>query len=211
MGKAHTKLTTFWSQKRLESGLTLDKLSSDIGIAVGALRTYLDGEHIPREYAMRKICHYFDVDFVEGRLHFIEDHEVWQNRHPKEWHNHDTQRERTYYKRWYRDCGYNLCINFSKEHDADLYDKLSTIELGNRAPYVKWVLRQHLGNDTFSTERFTSEVQNLLKVIYSEVPFEIFMQMLSSLTDTKTIDAKLLYGYVSYPTFLKVYKLQDRI
>ena len=211
MGPANSKLNTYWSQLRVERNVTIPVLCSETGLSEGALVTYFSGEHVPREYAARKLCYYFGVDYDFGLSKFIEGHKIWNERHSEEWHKHDKQRESTYAKNYYRENVYMTCLPLSRNSDADIIEKLNTIEVGNRSSYIRWVLRQHLRNDTFSTERLTPEVQALLKVIYSEVPFEIFMQMLSTLLDSKKIDAKLLYGYVSYPTFLEISKLQNYI
>ena len=208
---ATSKLDTFWSKLRVKRNISLRAIAKDTGIPIGALTTYFSGEHIPREYAARVICNYFDIPYEQGKIEFIKDHVAFNQRHTAEWFIHDKSRESAYHYDYNRTHAIPYCVSFHLVKDADLINKLNTIESGKRSPYIKNVLRQHLGNDKFSTERLTPEVQELLKVIYSEVPFEIFMQMLSSLLDTKTIDAKLLYGYVTYPTFLKVYRLQDRI
>ena len=203
---------TFWSKLRVARNLSIPKVSEDTGLPIGSLTTYFSGEHVPREYALRTLCYYFDVDLEEGKSEFIKDHETWNKRHSDEWHNHDKQRQSAYYKNKYANGDvYLMTIALRKNADKDIIDKLNTIEIGNRSTYLRWVLGQHLRNDNFSVERLTPAVRNLLEVIYSEVPFDIFMKMLSSLLDTKTIDAKLLYGYVSYSTFLKVYKLQNCI
>ena len=205
------KIDTWWAMLRIARGVSIPKLSSDIDIPIGALTTYFSGEHIPREYATRKICLYFDVDYEFGKSKFIEGHNSWNTRHSAEWFAHDKQRESEYHRKYNNTNAIPYCVSFDRTKDRDLLDKLDSIELGNRSPYIKWVLRQHLGNDTFSTERLTPEVNALLKIIYSEVPFEIFMQMLSTLLDSKRIDAYLLYGYVSYHTFLEIYRLQNYI
>ena len=206
-----TKNYTFWTAQRLKKGVTIPTIAKALELPEGAVRTYFSGRHIPRDYALMKICDYFDIPLEEGREASVKDHEIWKQRHSAEWHTHDKDRESAYHKQYTTNDAYMLCITFRYKEDFDLVKKMQSIELGSRGSYVKWVLRQHLGNDMFSTERFTPEVSNLLKIIYSEVPFEIFMQMLSSLVDTKTIDARLLYGYVSYHTFMEIYKLQDKI
>jgi len=205
-----TSQNTYWSKLRVEHGITLLALSRELGISAGALRTYFSGEHVPREYAARKLCQYFGIDYNLGLSKFQEDHRIWNERHNTEWHIHNKQREAKYYKKYYSNA-YMLCLNLSRKSDADIIEKLMTIELGNRASYVRWVLRQHLRNDNFSTERITPEIQALLQVIYSEVPFDIFMQTVSTLLDTKQIDVKLLYGHVSYDTYLEIYRLQNYI
>lgn len=202
---------TFWSNLRIERGITINQISQDTGLPLGSLTTYFSGEHVPREYALRTLCYYFGIDVDKGREEFIQGHEIWDARHSEEWRQHDKQRESTYAKNYYRENVYMTCLPLSRTSDADIIEKLNTIEVGNRSSYIRWVLRQHLRNDNFSIERLTPEIKNLLKVIYSEVPFDIFMTMLSSLLDKKTIDAKLLYGYVTYPTFLEVYRLQNCI
>ena len=206
------KSHTFWTEQRLAKGVTIPTISNDTGLPYGALVTYFSGRHIPREYATRVLCEYFGVDYELGQSKFIEDHEIWKQRHSVDWVAHDKAREHKYFTEVYtKSKVYMMSLAFDYANDDDLIKKLNTVELGNRSAYIKWIMRKHLGNDFFSTERLTPEVTNLLKIIYSEVPFEIFMQMLSTLLDTKTIDAKLLYGYVSYPTFLKIYRLQDCI
>ena len=158
-----------------------------------------------------RLCDYFGVSIEEGRAGFISDHELWEQRHTDEWRNHDKQREAKYHKEWSTTHAYTLCIAFSRTNDIDLLSKINTIECGQRGSYVKWVLRQHLGNDEFSTERLTPEIMDILKLIYSEVPFEMFIETLSDLMDTKKFNIELLYGYVSYDTYMKMYKLQDYI
>lgn len=202
---------TFWTKQRLVRNLQLPKIAKDTGLPLGAIVTYFSGEHIPREYATRVLCQYFDIDYELGKAKFIEDHQIWNTRHSTEWFAHDKQRESEYHKKYNRNNAIPLCFSFDRTKDRDLLDKLDAIEPGNRTAYIKWVLRQHLGNDAFSTERLTPEVNALLKVVYSEVPFEIFMQMLAKLLDSKKIDAEVLYGYVSYPTYLKVLKLQNYV
>ena len=202
---------TFWSMLRIARGVTLQTIAKDTGIGLGALTTYFSGEHIPREFALMTLCNYFDVDLDLGREKFNEGHEIWNNRHSPEWHTHDRQRESEYHKKYNRTNAIPICISFDRKKDRDLLDKLDTIELGNRSPYIKWLMRQHLGNDAFSTERLTQEVRDVLSVIYSEVPFDIFMKCLETLLDTKMFDVKLLYGYVTYKTYMKIYKMQDNI
>lgn len=202
---------TFWSDLRVARGVTIPQLSKDIGIPIGALHTYFSGEHIPRETALLQICYYFNVDPEIGRAKFIEGNKHWIKRHNEEWHVHERQRESTYHK-FYNNCyAIPMCISFSRSYDKDLLDKLETIESGKRSSYIKGVLRKHLGNDDFSTERLTQEIRDLLEIIYSEVPFDIFMQTLTTLLNTKTFDERLLYGYVSFPTFIKIRKLQNQI
>ncbi len=205
------KPMTFWGKLREEHNITFGSLSKELGLSHGALVTYFSGEHIPREYAARKICHFFNIDYEFGMSKFKSDHTIWDMRHDDRWHAHDKQRESDYHKKYIRNNAIPYCVSFDRTKDRDLLDKLDSIELGNRSPYIKWVLRQHLGNDKFSADRLTPEVQALLKVIYSEVPFEIFMQMLSTLIDSKRIDARILYGYVSYPTFIEIRKLENYI
>lgn len=207
----NSKMGAFWSDLRVERNVKLETIAKDTGLQLGALQTYFSGEHIPREYASRVICNYFDIPYEQGRVEFIKAHVKFNRRHDPEWFVHDKLRESVYHYEYNRTKAIPYCIHFDRIKDADLINKLSTIESGKRSAYIRNVLRRHLGNDTFSTERLTPEVQELLKIIYSEVPFEIFMQMLSSLLDTKTIDDKLLYGYVSYDTYLKIYRLQDNI
>lgn len=208
---ATSRYYTFWTEQRLAKGVTISTIAANTGLPAGAVRTYFDGEHIPREYAAMKICDYFDIPLAQGKEEFIKDHELWKKRHTSDWFAHDKQRESEYHKKYNDTNAIPICVSFDRVKDRDLLDKLDSIELGNRSPYIKWLMRKHLGNDLFSTERLTPEVQNLLKVIYSEVPFEIFMQTLSTLLDTKTFDAHLLYGYVTYATFMEIYRLQNYI
>lgn len=202
---------TFWTEQRLAKGVTVQTISAAIDIPEGALRTYFSGEHIPRGLNLMKLCNYFNIPIEQGEAEFIKDHEIWENRHTDEWRTHDKQRESEYHKKYNQTNAIPICISFDRNKDRDLLDKLDSIELGARTTYIKWVMRKHLGNDFFSTERLTPEVLDLLKVVYSEVPFEIFMKTVSSLIDTKTIDSDLLYGYVSYPTFMRIYELKNRI
>ena len=211
MGSPRGYYYTYWTEKRLAKGVTIETVSASTGIPTGALRTYFSGEHIPRKYALMKICNYFDVNIAEGQAASIAANELWNQQHSTEWHEHDKQRESEYHKKYNSTNAIPICVSFDRKKDRDLLEKLDSIELGARSTYIKWVMRKHLGNDMFSTERLTSEVVDLLKIIYSEVPFEIFMKALSSLLDTKTFDVHLLYGYVSYPTFMKIYKLQNQI
>ena len=206
-----TKNYTFWTQRRLARGVTVTTLAKQFGVCEGTMRTYFSGEHIPRESMIMQLCNYFDVDLAVGRSEFIKDHQIWEERHSAEWHKHDKEREKAYFHNYYYNNNYLVCLNFNRKTDKDLIDKLHTIELGNRCEYIRNLLRKHLGNDNFSTERLTPEVRDILSIIYSEVPFDIFMKCLETLLDTKTFDVKLLYGYVSYPTFIKIYKLQDKI
>jgi hypothetical protein len=207
----HQKINTWWAMLRIDRGVSISKLSSDIDIPSGALETYFSGEHIPREYAARKICLYFDIDYEFGKSKFIEAHNFWNTRHSAEWFAHDRQRESDYHRKYNNTNAIPYCVSFDRNSDRDLLDKLDTIESGKRSPYIKWVLRQHIKNDVFSLERLTPEVVNVLKLIYSEVPFEVFTAVLSGLIDCKMFDARMLYDYVSYPTFLEIYRLQNRI
>ena len=202
---------TFWSNLRVARGVTIPQLSKDTGIPVGALHTYFSGAHIPRETALLQICYYFGVDPELGRAKFVEGNKQWISRHNADWHTHDKQRESLYHKYYNSHYAIPICVSFSRKADKDLLDKLDTIEAGKRTRYIKGILRKHLGNDDFSTERLTAEVRDLLEMIYSEVPFDIFMQTLTTLLNTKTFDERLLYGYVSFPTFIKIRKLQNQI
>lgn len=212
VGKPNTRVNyTYWTELRLSKGVTVETVANAINLPVHRVRTYFSGEHIPQEYALMSLCNYFDISIEEGRNAFIQDHEIWEQRHSAEWHEHDKQRESEYHKKYIRSKVIPICVCFDRKKDDDLLAKLETIELGNRSAYIKWVMRKHLGNDMFSTERLTPEVMDLLHIIYSEVPFEIFMKLVGSLIDTKTIDANLLYGYVSYSTFMEIYRLQNQI
>jgi transcriptional regulator with XRE-family HTH domain len=210
-GVPHQKSNTWWAMLRIDRGVSISKLSSDIDIPIGALTTYFNGEHIPREYATRKICLYFDVDYELGKSKFIEDHNFWNTRHSAEWFAHDKQRESEYHKKYNKTNAIPYCVSFDRSKDRDLLDKLDTVESGKRSPYIKWVLRQHLRNDAFSLERLTPEVIALLQKLYSEIPFDVFLNVLSGLIDRKMLDARMLYDHVSYPTFLEIYRLQDKI
>jgi len=202
---------TFWTQQRLAKGVTVAALAKEFDVTEGSLQTYFSGEHIPRESVIMQFCNYFGVDKATAKAAFVKDHQIWEERHSSEWHKHDKEREKAYFNKYYYNNSYLVCLNFNRKTDKDLIDKLNTIELGNRCGYIRNLLRKHLGNDNFSTERLTPEVRGVLSVIYTEVPFDIFMKCLETLLDTKTFDVKLLYGYVSYSTFIKIYKLQDKI
>ena len=211
MAIGESKYTTRWAKLRAKRGVTIPTIAKETGLSVSSLTTYFSGEHIPRDYALMVLCNYFDIDVETGRDFFIKDHQIWNTTHSAEWHKHDKERERAYFNKYYHTNGYLVCLNFSRKSDKDLIDKLNTIELGNRCAYIRNLLRKHLGNDNFSTERLTPEVRDVLSVIYSEVPFDIFMKCLETLLDTKMFDVKLLYGYVTYKTYMKIYKMQDKI
>lgn len=212
LSRANTVVNyTFWTKQRLAKGVTVKTVAQELGLTQGAMQTYFSGEHVPRDYALMKICKYFDVDIETGRAEFAKDHKLWNDRHSDAWRAHDKQRESEYHKKYNQTRALPYCISFDRINDADLIAKLDNIELGARSTYVKWVLRGHLGNDFFSTERLTPEVVDILKVIHPLIPFDEFMQVLSRLIDSKTLDMRPFYGTVDFDTYLQLYLLKNRI
>lgn len=210
-GYKSNKLGTQWSQLRIDRGISFQDLAKEVDVPLGALFTYFSGEHVPPKSAILKICHYFNVDFSTGQDMFVADHEIWLNRHDETWFTHEKQREAAYIRQYHKSIAYMACISFRYDKDADLITKLESIESGNRAAYIRWVLRQHLGTDAFYTEIITKEIQEVLGLIYSEVSFDIFIKILYDLIQYKTFDIQLLYGYVDFHTFMKIYKLRDKL
>ena len=111
-GVPHQKINTWWAMLRIDRGVSISKLSSDIEIPIGALTTYFSGEHIPREYAARKICLYFDIDYEFGKSKFVEAHNSWNTRHSAEWFAHDKQRESEYHRKYNNTNAIALLTNF---------------------------------------------------------------------------------------------------
>ena len=125
--KPNCRYYTFWNELRIAKGVSVETVAKATELPQGALSTYFLGEHVPREYAARVLCDYFDVDYELGKSKFVEDHEMWEQRHSADWYAHDKQRESEYHKKYNQTNAIPICISFDRTKDRDLLDKLDTI------------------------------------------------------------------------------------
>lgn len=75
---------TFWSNKRVENGLSIGDLADLLNTSYTQASKYLTGQVIPNAEMRRKICTLFDVPYNVGEQEFIIAHNLWkQNNNSK--------------------------------------------------------------------------------------------------------------------------------
>lgn len=75
--KARISVKTFWNQKRVDAGFTMQELSEGLGIDYTRLSHYLTGQDMPPPIIALKLCDLFDVNPDEGTAEFTKAHEQW--------------------------------------------------------------------------------------------------------------------------------------
>lgn len=73
--------TTWWNKVRVERNIRIRDLLElfpeyQTFSTIGA---WFTGQFVPKDKHIRVLCDFFDVDFDEGKRHFIEDHERWES------------------------------------------------------------------------------------------------------------------------------------
>lgn len=72
---------TFWTEKRVESKLTLQDLSELTKIEYSTLNKYLTGQTMPTDEIIKQLCDLFGVDFKEGEHEFRKAYTEWHRKH----------------------------------------------------------------------------------------------------------------------------------
>ncbi len=69
---------TFWSNKRVENGLSVGDLADLLNTCYTQASKYLTGQVVPNTAMRRKICTLFDVPYDIGEQEFISAHNLWK-------------------------------------------------------------------------------------------------------------------------------------
>lgn len=81
--KPKTYKNTFWNNKRVGNGVTLQELSECLSVDYTQLSHWLTGQSMPSNDYVKKICDLFGVDYNEGLVEFHKAHEQWEQEHSK--------------------------------------------------------------------------------------------------------------------------------
>ena len=87
---------TFWSNKRVENGLSVGDLADLLNTSYTQASKYLTGQVLPTVDMRRKICTLFDVPYDVGEQEFINTHNLWKQNNNSKWatarkDNHPTE------------------------------------------------------------------------------------------------------------------------
>lgn len=87
-GKARASTDTFWSNKRVESGITLKDLSDYLKMDSTRVCRILSGQILPSTMTAIAICDLFDVDYAVGAKEFVKANQAWDKaQHKREKQN----------------------------------------------------------------------------------------------------------------------------
>ena len=76
--KARASTDTFWSKKRVESGVTLAELSEYLKMDSTKVCRILTGQILPCTMTAVAICDLFDVDYKVGATEFVKANQAWE-------------------------------------------------------------------------------------------------------------------------------------
>ena len=74
---------TWWNSLRVERNIAYKKLVQYMDCCISRVGGWFSGQKLPDRADIIKICDLFDVDYLEGERHFIEDNEKWQSEHKR--------------------------------------------------------------------------------------------------------------------------------
>ena len=72
---------TWWNELRVSRNFRFADLvelfpTITNGDSIGA---WFSGQYVPKDEYIKILCDFFDVDFEEGKAHFIADHKIWES------------------------------------------------------------------------------------------------------------------------------------
>lgn len=190
------KERTWWNQKRLETQFNIKDIAQYTDRSEFYIGEAFNGYLVPTDKTIRKLCEFYDVDFEEGRAHFIEDNKLrhlgYIGKKPPE------KEEKKITVKTKDKPSKKVKIKSKKEVQKPQNNVESKPETKTNVKVKGTVVPKetNLSKD------------KILKELYKEVSFDVFMKVADAI-DSGDIDkiTELVYGKVSFDSFRAILRI----